>query len=76
MRAAAVSVRAAAEAKVSGLRRWAALRRRATPAGYRKPKSSTRPAQNDVVKAINGDPFIGMFETPVTSSPLVRAAAG
>ena len=28
-------------------------------------------AQNDVVKAINGDPFIGMFETPVTSSPLV-----
>ena len=33
-------------------------------------------AQNDVVKAINGDPFIGMFETPVTSSPLVRAAAG
>jgi hypothetical protein len=34
-----------------------------------------RAAQNDVVKAINGDPFIGMFETPVTSSPLVRAAA-
>lgn len=24
-----------------------------------------------MVKAINGDPFIGMFETPVTSSPLV-----
>jgi hypothetical protein len=31
--------------------------------------------QNDVIKAINGDPFIGMFETPVTSSPLVRARA-
>ena len=38
-------------------------------------KATRPPAQNDVVKAINGDPFIGMFETPVTSSPLVRAQA-
>jgi photosystem I subunit 11 len=27
------------------------------------------------VKPINGDPFIGMFETPVTSTPAVRALA-
>lgn len=27
--------------------------------------------QNDVIKPINGDPFIGMFETPVTSAPSV-----
>ena len=28
-------------------------------------------AKNSVVKPINGDPFIGMFETPVTSAPIV-----
>merc|ERR1712174_105321 len=27
--------------------------------------------RNQVVKPINGDPFIGMFETPVTSAPIV-----
>ena len=27
--------------------------------------------KNSVVKPINGDPFIGMFETPVTSAPIV-----
>merc|ERR1719197_1205621 len=27
--------------------------------------------KNAVVKPINGDPFIGMFETPVTSAPIV-----
>mmetsp|Transcript_25600 Transcript_25600/g.35350 ORF Transcript_25600/g.35350 Transcript_25600/m.35350 type:complete len:214 (+) Transcript_25600:145-786(+) len=28
-------------------------------------------ADNQVIKPLNNDPFIGMFETPVTSSPLV-----
>merc|ERR1711918_295013 len=27
--------------------------------------------KNSVVKPINGDPFIGMLETPVTSAPIV-----
>ena len=27
------------------------------------------------MKAINGDPFIGMFETPVTSTPAVRLSS-
>ena len=31
-------------------------------------------AQNQVIKPINGDPFIGMLETPVTSAPIVRAS--
>jgi photosystem I subunit 11 len=28
-------------------------------------------AKNQVVKPMNGDPFIGMLETPVTSAPIV-----
>ena len=27
--------------------------------------------QAQIIKPINGDPFIGMLETPVTSSPIV-----
>ena len=51
------------------------LRRAAPGPRWHDGSHELRRAQNDVVKAINGDPFIGMFETPVTSSPLVRAAA-
>jgi len=36
---------------------------------------TTRPqameSKNQVIKPINGDPFIGMVETPVTSAPIV-----
>ena len=28
-------------------------------------------SKNQVIKPINGDPFIGMVETPVTSAPIV-----
>merc|ERR1711869_130173 len=30
-------------------------------------------SKNQVVKPINGDPFIGMMETPVTSAPIVAS---
>merc|ERR1711977_585183 len=39
-------------------------RRIATPVARAEPK-------NQVIKPINGDPFIGMMETPVTSAPVV-----
>lgn len=29
--------------------------------------------QNQVIQPVNGDPFVGMLETPVTSSPLVAS---
>lgn len=31
------------------------------------------PVWLQVIQPVNGDPFIGMLETPVTSSPLVAA---
>lgn len=31
------------------------------------------PSGVQVIQPVNGDPFIGMLETPVTSSPLVAA---
>ncbi|QDZ22117.1 subunit XI of photosystem I reaction center [Chloropicon primus] len=42
--------------------------------GYRDWKDGTPKDLNDVnavIKPINGDPFIGMLETPVTSAPIV-----
>lgn len=37
----------------------------------RRPPQTQTPQQ--VIQPINGDPFIGMLETPVTSSPLVAS---
>ena len=35
------------------------------------PRPSRRSAQAQVIQPLNGDPFVSMLETPVTSSPLV-----
>ena len=58
--------RAGAVGPVSGLG-LAGAGLRARGAGVR----ARAEAKNQVVKPMNGDPFIGMLETPVTSSPIV-----
>ena len=42
-------------------------------AGVRGVVVARAEAKNQVVKPINGDPFIGMMETPVTSAPIVAS---
>jgi len=68
-----VSMKAQAVPRGLGLNTKAcplAMRRRgATPT--RKVARMALEDRNQVVKPINGDPFIGMFETPVTSAPIV-----
>merc|ERR1719263_1978736 len=39
-----------------------------TPRSDFKPRSS---GKTQIIQPLNGDPFIGMLETPVTSSPIV-----
>ncbi|EPS59631.1 hypothetical protein M569_15172, partial [Genlisea aurea] len=50
--------------------RFIASRRRTTPSFTIKAIQSEKPTYQ-VIQPINGDPFIGSLETPVTSSPLI-----
>lgn len=44
-----------------------------TPVVSRRSVAVRADSQNQVVKPINGDPFVGFLETPVTSAPIVAA---
>ena len=44
---------------------------RAAPVSARVVRVRAEEAPSQVIKPLNGDPFIGMLETPVTSAPIV-----
>ena len=73
-------VSSASHGKVCGLAGGSLARRsvreaaaRPTSSGARRVVRVNADAKNAVVKPINGDPYIGMLETPVTSAPIVAA---
>lgn len=56
---------------IAGLKPAAAVRPRASRVVVRAMADKPAPGSLQVVAPINGDPYIGMLETPVTSAPLV-----